>query len=144
MNRLIDFETAITDQLKLHFGTRAAIEAYPEQPENYLLAHAKAAILVRYQASSFQEAGPTVYRRSQQFGIHIVTRELRGHDGAYQLIDEIESLFFNWHPVRFNDQLISASGSAFPVRDTLISRRTDGWEYSVTIEIKSVPFPIQG
>jgi len=144
MNRLIDFENAIIKQLQQYFSTRVAVEAYPEQPENYILAHAKGAVLVRYQSSNYSEIGPTVLRRSPQFAIHIVTRELRGHDGAYQLIDEIEALFFNWHPVKFDSSLVSASGSAFPVRDTLINRRADGWEYSVTIEIKSVPFPIQG
>ena len=81
-------EDAIVDRLREKLGG-VAIEAFPDNPSQYKLTHAKGAILVRYHGSAFEESridGLICQLRNVRFDLIAVARSLRKSDGVYDLV----------------------------------------------------------
>lgn len=68
------------------------IEAFPDEPKKLRLNHPKGHILVQYAGSDFsksllEDENYISQERNMKFIINVVTRSLRGHQGAYAYLE---------------------------------------------------------
>lgn len=106
-------------------GTSCAVEEMPDAPEQYSLIHPRAALLVQYVGSGYTERGPGAQERRVEIDVHVVGRFIGGDHSVYTYIDGVLS---GLHGFRVS----SPAGRMYPVRDRLVARDTDRWQYAVT------------
>lgn len=95
-------ESAIVGRLESQI-TDLTIRAFPSRPEDFkkLPVGNKGIVLVAYSGSSLSD--PTnmdalIQERVLEFSITLQIRDLRGHDGAYDYLDDIRAALSGWSP----------------------------------------------
>lgn len=95
-------ESAIVGRLESQI-TDLTIKAFPSRPEDFkkLPVGHKGIVLVAYGGSSL--GAPTnmdalIQERVLEFSITLQIRDLRGHDGAYDYLDDIRAALSGWSP----------------------------------------------
>ena len=92
---ILTTENAIIDRAKDKIPDLLT-EAFPEDPENYTLTHAKGAILVQYAGSTFddpEDSGAVVQDEHPAWTLTLLAKNLRTHTGAYKYIEDIKTAF---------------------------------------------------
>ncbi len=124
--KLKDIEQSIIDRLKEQIGG-IPVEAFPEKPSEYRLRHANGVLLVVYRGSKYsdsQGAGVTVQARQQEWDVVIVSRNLRSHTSAYDLLDQVRAALSGYRPVTAEVMV--------PVREAFINEVNGIWQYGIT------------
>lgn len=104
-----------------------AIEAFPDKPGSYRLLHQVGALLVCYRGAKYGgllDTDATIQKRDMQVDVHVLTRGLAGHQGAYAWIEAVRTVLIGWKVSGFGR--LSCAGETFVGHD-------DGvWTYAVT------------
>lgn len=95
-------ESAIVGRLESQI-TDLTIKAFPSRPEEFkkLPVGNKGIVLVAYSGSALSE--PTnmdalIQDRALEFSVTLQIRDLRGHDGAYDYLEDIRAALSGWSP----------------------------------------------
>ena len=124
---LKDIEQAIIDRLKSRI-TDVPVEAFPERPSEYRLRHASGVLLVVYRGSKYtesQSAGVAVQARKQEWDVIIVSRNLRSHQNAYDLLDKVRAALSGY-------QVVPTAEIMAPIREQFINESNGIWQYGIT------------
>lgn len=87
-------EKVIIDRLKEEFEpAKCEVLAMPDDLENYSMKHPSGALLVQYSGTTTQSTGSMVFQTEvHEFTIHILFRNLRTHEGVYEVIDNVKAV----------------------------------------------------
>lgn len=123
-------EDAIVGRLKDELSGSVKVEAFPADPAKYDFANLSAAALVHYVGSQYQGAkGPVKIdqARRMQFAVVLLTRSLRGQNGAYMHLEDIR--------LGLQGAAFAGAGPAEIVRDELQSEHDGVWRWWVQIAL---------
>lgn len=126
-----EIENSIIEHLKNSFP-ELSVQGFPDKPEEFILLHPTGAILVHYQGSNYtntEALGFISQVNKKEFGITIVTRDLRSNNGAYEYIDKIKSALSGFK--------IDECTQLFPVKDYFISENKGIWQYGINFSLKT-------
>lgn len=129
---IVELEQGIVDRLKVKI-TNLAIEPFPAQPEDYRLVHQVGAILVAFRGARYTEPfdlEDVVQERDLWFDIHVLGRQLNGHQGVYVHL-EAARLALTGHKVAGFKQLI-------PRREAFIANKSGVWTYALTMSAATI------
>ena len=129
---ILEIETAVIEKLRESI-TDLLVEGYPDSPDSYTLKHAKGAVLVNYQGSSFGEpkaSGPVSQMRRVEIDTTVIVKNLRSHDGAYAYVDAVRDALTG---------RIAGLGRVYPTREGFLSVKVGGvWQYGVSFAVNMV------
>lgn len=80
-----EIENSIIAKLKQNFP-EVLVEGFPDKPSEFILLHPVGALLVHYQGSNYFQSNAISFisqENKKEFSIIVVTRNLRGNEGAY-------------------------------------------------------------
>ena len=126
-----EIENSIIEKLKISFP-ELLVQGFPDKPSEFNFLHPTGAILVHYQGSSYtttQALGFVTQENKKEFGITIITRNLRSHNGAYDYIDKVKSVLSGFQ--------IDECTSLVPTKDYFISENKGIWQYGVNFTLKT-------
>ena len=126
-----EIETSIIEQLKTSFP-EVLVQGFPDKPSEFNLLHPIGAILVHYQGSIYtntEALGFVTQENKKEFGITIITRNLRTHNGAYEYIDKVKSAISGFK--------IDECTSLIPTKDYFISENKGIWQYGINFTLKT-------
>ena len=116
-------ESAIVSRLETQIAD-LTIKAFPSRPEDFkkLPIGNKGLVLVAYSGSSLSE--PTnmdalIQERMLEFSITLQIRDLRGHSGAYEYLDDIRAALSGWSPASDGRVMFMAEESLMQLVDNL-------------------------
>lgn len=109
------------------------IASFPDDPLNYRLKHQRGALLVCFRGAKYgasETLDEVTQLRTLTFDIHVITRQLQGHDGSYRHLEAARAALTG-HVVDGFDPLY-AVGEAFLGHD-------DGvWAFALTMAAVAV------
>jgi len=124
MEPLKDYEKIIIERLKSQIDGMA-IEGFPDDPREYRLLHPKGALLVRYQGARYEESIVTGLIRQRvrlEYDVVVVSRNLRNHQGAYDMMDQVRTALTGYE---IDNEKI------YPVSDGFINETEGLWQYGM-------------
>lgn len=122
-------QDGILERLKAKVST-VSVEAYPDGWESYKFLHQRGAVLVGYRGASYDDsvdADATVQARLMEFDLHMLTRQLRGHDGAHLLLEQVRVSLAGWRIAGFDRIRLR--------RERLVAGKEGVWVYATTIAL---------
>ncbi|MBO6273471.1 hypothetical protein J6O48_11925 [bacterium] len=126
-----EIENSIIEKLKISFP-ELLVQGFPDKPSEFNFLHPTGAILVHYQGSNYtttQALGFVTQENKKEFGITVITRNLRSHNGAYDYIDKVKSAISGFK--------IDECTSLIPTKDYFISENKGIWQYGVNFTLKT-------
>lgn len=124
---LLAIETAIIDRLKARLPAEIRVEQFPDDPSTFQLL-GNCAVLVHYAGSDDRDpdrAGPMAQEEQLDWDIHVVTRNLRGNAGIYQVLSTVRKALLGYRP---------AGASKMWKQSTDFTRQKSGiWDYTMTM-----------
>ena len=126
-----EIETSIIEQLKTNFP-EVLVQGFPDKPSEFNFLHPIGTILIHYQGSNYtntEALGFVTQENKKEFGITIITRNLRSHNGAYDYIDKVKSVLSGFQ--------IDECTSLVPTKDYFISENKGIWQYGVNFTLKT-------
>jgi hypothetical protein len=127
-----EIEDALIEKVKKilePFGFKC--EGFPDNTDNYIMTHQIGTVLVVNKGSAYGApkiiSHPT-QERTLSFDLTIAVKNLRNHQGAYEVIDALALGLAGW----------KAPGAIFGARlerDSFVSRDASIWFWSVTIGV---------
>ena len=122
-----EIEDAIVAQLSISDGLRdIRVEPFPARWEKFLMTAPKSAVLVHYAGSQRQPSrtGKSVLQaRKMTWGLTVVHRNLRGHTGAYALLDAAIAALSGF--------VIAGCSQMQPTRDWFAGEKDGLWMYAM-------------
>lgn len=118
-------ESAVMERLSLRLPD-LAVEAYPDDPDNYRLDHPVGALLVRYHGSKYGpllDPGLVVQERRLAIEVTLVMRSLNGKDGVYGALESVRQILTGYAPPAF--------GKLVPIGDEFLSEGGGEWRYAI-------------
>lgn len=135
---ILTIENDIVAKLQAEITTSGVtIESFPRDPQSKYPLYAKtAAILVRYQGSSYEEPVPNVKKtivqnRSADWAITVLAKGLTGHTGVYTYLQQVRQALTGYTVGTTNEATIAYSSVMYPVRDAFVSEDAGTWEYEM-------------
>jgi len=133
-----EIETALLARVKAIMAPHGfAVEALPDNPDSFALANQRGAVLVVNKGSRYEAPKSTdrpIQDRTLTYELTVLVRNLRRHDGAYEVIDALAAGLAGWRPQG------AMSGTRL-ARDGFVNRDAGVWEWNVTVEIPVLLFP---
>ncbi len=124
-----EIENNIISKLKDEFP-EIHVEGFPDKPSEFILLHSIGALLVHYQGSNYSDSkafGCVFQENKKEFSITVVTRNLRGNNGAYEYIDKIKQLLTGYQ--------IDECSYLMPSKDNFISENGGIWQYAINFTL---------
>lgn len=131
MLTLKEYENKIIERLKEQVG-EVEIISFPDNPAEYKLLHPKGALLVRFAGSDYEESEAEVLIRQVVkllWDVVIVSRNLRNHYGAYDLLDKVRAALTGFE---------IAETRMFPVREDFLMEESGLWQYGSRFAFRSI------
>lgn len=122
-------ENAIIEKLKTSFP-EVLVQGFPDKPSEFILLHPTGALLVHYQGSNYTNSnalGFITQENKKEFSITIVTRNLRGNNGAYEYLDSVKSILTGFSP--------DGCSKLMPTKDFFISENAGIWQYGINFTL---------
>lgn len=110
-----------------------AIEPFPDQPEHYRLVHQRGALLVCYRGAEYGElkdVGDVVQERRLLFDVHVLTRQLSGHQGSYIYLEAARQTLTGTRLPGFK--------KIVPRRETFIGHKDGVWTFALTVSAATI------
>lgn len=136
-NTVPALEAGVCDRLKAKVEG-VAIEAFPDNPQTYRLLHPGGALLVQYGGADYDPPGDTEYvvqRREMLFNVHVVTRSLSGHQGAYVKVEAVRQALAGHRIPGFTKMRMR--------RERFVARQEGLWIYAVTVAASTTSVELQ-
>lgn len=124
-----EIENEIIEKLKSEFP-ELHIEGFPDKPEEFILLHPIGTLLVHYQGSNYSTSeafGCITQENKKEFSITVVTRNLRGNNGAYEYIDKVKQILTGFKA--------DECSQLYPIKDNFISENGGIWQYAVNFTL---------
>lgn len=109
------------------------VEAFPDKPESFKLTHPAGAVLVAYGREVYskpRDIALVVQDRRIEWDISILTRNLRSHVGAYDVLDAVRMVLTGWRT--------EGCSKLIPVRAEFIDQSQGVWTHMLTMS-HSIP-----
>lgn len=122
-------ENSIIQKLKTSFP-EVLVQGFPDKPSEFILLHPTGALLVHYQGSNYTNSnalGFITQENKKGFSITIVTRNLRGNNGAYESLDSVKSILTGFSP--------DGCSKLMPTKDFFISENAGIWQYGINFTL---------
>lgn len=122
-----EIEEAIVDRLtgalpKLH------VAAFPDRPDTFKMHHPAGAVLVAYGREVYgkpRDLSLVVQERRIEWDISILTRNLRTHVGAYDVLDAVRMVLTGWRT--------EGCSKLMPVKAEFIDQNQGVWTHILTM-----------
>lgn len=130
-----DIEQRIIEVLKSQFKD-IFVCGFPDKPQEFVLTHPTGALLVHYQGGQYSSKSESldmvIQDKKMDFSITVVSKNLRSHFGAYELIDGVKRILTGFK--------IDGCSKFIPVKEGFISENNGIWQYFVNFStsIKSI------
>ena len=114
-----------------------AVEPYPDGPGSYAMTHPRGAVLAVNKGSAYSPPETTsraIQQRILTFELTVLVRNLRGHQGAYAVIDALACGLAGW-------KAPNAVFGARLAKDGFISREASVWTWGLSVEIPAYLVP---
>lgn len=124
-----EIEDSIIVKLKQNFP-EVLVEGFPDKPSEFILLHPVGALLVHYQGSNYSQSNAISFisqENKKEFSITVVTRNLRGNEGAYEFIDKVKSVLTGFEP--------DSCSKLMPSKDFFISENGGIWQYGINFTL---------
>lgn len=127
-----DIEKAIIQRLK-SYVTDLPVEAFPDRPTEFKkLPFQKGIVLVGFRSGRYSR--PTnldsiIQERVLEFAVTVQMRDLRGHDGAYGVLELIRQGLTGFCPLGDDRPL-------YPTEEVFLDQTENLWIYGMTFEMK--------
>ncbi|MDD2870087.1 Gp37 family protein [Neomegalonema sp.] len=105
------------------------VEAFPDKPESFRMHHPAGAVLVAFGRESHAKPRAldlVVQERRIEWDLSILTRNLRSHVGAYDVLDALRLALTGWRA--------EGCGKMRPVRAEFVDQKQGVWTYVLTVE----------
>lgn len=115
------------------------VEPFPDNPDNYVVTHPKGAVLVINKGGSYKAPETTskhVQKRVLAFDLIVMVKNLRQHQGAYEVIDALANGIAGWKSPH------SIYGARLE-REAFIDRSASVWTWNLTIAVPTYLIPFQ-
>lgn len=121
-------ETAIIERLRPVFPA-AVVDAFPDKFDDYdrLPLNRGACILVAYKGSQFEAPRPlglVVQEQRPEFEIQVISKSLRGHQGALALLDGVRLSLTGYRP--------ASADPLYPIAEHYVPAPAGTWVYAMT------------
>lgn len=124
---ICEIEEAIVARLagsldKLH------VASFPDKPDAFKMSHPNGAVLVAYGREVYskpRDLSLVVQERKIEWDISILTRNLRTHVGAYDVLDAVRMLLTGWRT--------EGCSKLMPVRAEFIDQNQGVWTHVLTM-----------
>ena len=86
--------------------------------------------IVHYQGSNYSQSNAISFisqENKKEFSITVVTRDLRGNEGAYEFIDKVKSVLTGFEP--------DSCSKLMPSKDFFISENGGIWQYGINFSL---------
>lgn len=120
-----EIENCIINKLQQNFSN-FQVAGFPEKPQEYVLLHPTGAILVRYCGGSYSSSNSIGYisqDKKMEFGVTVVTRNLRSNSGTYETLDKIKNTLCGYK--------INGCTKLTPTKENFISEQNGIWQYEI-------------
>lgn len=120
-----EIENSIIEKLQQNFSN-FQVAGFPEKPSEYILLHPIGAILVHYRGSNYSGSKSIDIinqDKKMEFGVTVVTRNLRANEGAYETLDKIKTVLCGY-------KIIGCS-KLTPTKENFISEANGIWQYEL-------------
>lgn len=120
-----EIENCIINKLQQNFSN-FQVAGFPEKPQEYVLLHPIGAILVRYCGGSYSSSNSIGYisqDKKMEFGVTVVTRNLRSNSGSYETLDKIKNVLCGYK--------IIGCTKLTPTKENFISEQNGIWQYEI-------------
>mgnify|MGYP002694841407 FL=1 len=87
-------------------------------------------MLVHYQGSNYSQSNAISFisqENKKEFSITVVTRNLRGNEGAYEFIDKVKFVLTGFEP--------DSCSKLMPSKDFFISENGGIWQYGINFTL---------
>ena len=124
-----EIENSIISKLKQNFS-EVLVEGFPDKPSEFILLHPVGALLVHYKGSNYSQSNAISFisqENKKEFSITVVTRNLRGNEGAYEFIDKVKSVLTGFEP--------DSCSKLMPSKDFFISENGGIWQYGINFTL---------
>jgi hypothetical protein len=125
-------EEGILERLKATV-TGLEVDAYPADPKGYVLRHQRGAVLVCYQGADYGEPatmGATVQARKLSFGVFVLVRQLRGHEGVYVVLEAVRVALAGYRVPGFKPLV--------PTRERVVGQSDGVWRFVTMFTAETV------
>ena len=122
-------ENSIIAKLKQNFP-EVLVEGFPDKPSEFILLHPVGALLVHYQGSNYSQSNAISFisqENKKEFSITVVTRNLRGNEGACEFINKVKSVLTGFEP--------DSCTKLMPSKDFFISENGGIWQYGINFTL---------
>lgn len=119
---------ALEARLKAAFPD-LAVEYFPGKPGEYVLAHPKGAVLVRYTETKYQgpvDTTAVVQPATLKFTLIAVSRQITGEDGAVAVLSRLRTTLIGYTPPNCRRKI-------WAVSEQLLGETTDTWQYALEL-----------
>jgi hypothetical protein len=129
---LSDLETAIVARLRDNLPNVGLIDRWPDEPGGYeRLPIVNRAILLAYRGSEYDTVAHGPDRaRAFLFELFFIETNLRGPDGAYEVMDTVRHFLDGWTPM----PEVNPFARLTLVRDQFVDRTKTLWTFSQLYE----------
>lgn len=136
-------ESWIVMRLQQEIGPQLEIVAYPDKPESWRFMHPRGTILVRYHGAQYGELESLALspqERPSIFELAFLSRNLRGHFSAYEMLEMGRVALQGWRPKGCKATRI--------LKDAFVSQADGVWTYGMQVLVpylamaKYVPPPV--
>ena len=120
-----EIENSIIEKLQQNFSS-FQVAGFPEKPSEYILLHPIGAILVHYRGGSYSSSKSIDIinqDKKMEFGVTVVTRNLRANEGAYETLDSIKKILCGYK--------IVGCSKLTPIKENFISEANGIWQYEL-------------
>ena len=120
-----EIENLIVEKLQQNFSDFQVI-GFPEKPQEYILLHPIGAILVHYRGGSYSSTNSINFvsqDKKMEFGVTVVTRNLRSNSGSYEALDKIKNVLCGYK--------IAGCTKLTPTKENFISEQNGIWQYEI-------------
>jgi len=124
-----EIETAIVNKLKTDISD-LKVEAYPDNPKDYLLRHAQGSVLVHYNGAKFNKSALEAIIAQETiltWDIILICRNLRNNDGVYDNLDKIRESLTGFK--------LDSCEKMYPVEEDFISENNGVWQYGIRFQV---------
>lgn len=120
-----DIENLIVEKLQQNFS-EFQVMGFPEKPQEFILLHPVGAILVHYRGGNYSPTnalGLVSQDKKMEFGITVVTRNLRSNSGTYETLDNIKKVLCGYK--------IGGCTQLTPTKENFTSEQNGIWQYEI-------------
>jgi Gp37 protein len=114
-----------------------SIESFPDNPKGYRLTNQRGAVLIAYRGAVYDDTIDTeaiAQARAMEFDLNVVTKQLRGNDSAYVLIELVRAAISGFKLPGFSPCRLR--------RERFLARDEGQWIYCLTIGLGTMAIQV--